>query len=478
MATPPLEPPPLSLAPAPMATPGPEPRRRLHPLSPLLHGARSLVLIVAALSWSSLRQFGLGWFALLVLILVFGATIWSLISWANTGYHVVGHELRVYEGLLWRRTRAIPLERLQSVEVVRPLLAQLTGLAELRLEVVGGGKTEAPLAFLSVADAVALRDRLLAIAGRSAPAPEAAPGDSPSLVEGAAPPRVPDELLVVKNRDLVISQLLTPQAISLPIGVAFVVLQFGFDPSWSFIGVASTLTAVAGVLLQPVRRVLSDWNFRLSLDATALRLRFGLLETRAQTVPIDRVQGVTATWPLLWRTHGWLRLTLDVAGVAGQEGGNRAETDRLLPVGTPEVADRVAASVLPGVVLNALVFTPPPSRTRWFHPLARRKLGVALTDRIVATREGLLTRTVLMLPYARIQSVRVVQGPLQRLLGVATVYADTARGRSAALRDRDLAEAWQLAGELAERGRAARLAAPDRGRVIVPGPAGVPLTNA
>jgi putative membrane protein len=105
---------------------------------------------------------------------------------------------------------------------------------------------------------------------------------------------------------------------------------------------------------------------------------------------------------------------------------------------------------------------------------------VALTDRIVATREGLLTRTVLMLPYARIQSVRVVQGPLQRLLGVATVYADTARGRSAALRDRDLAEAWQLAAELAERGRAARLAAPDRGRVIVPAPAAevIPLTSA
>ena len=84
-----------------------------------------------------------------------------------------------------------------------------------------------------------------------------------------------------------------------------------------------------------------------------------------------------------------------------------------------------------------------------------------------------------MVPYARIQSVRVVQGPLQRLLGVATVHADTARGRSAALRDRDLAEAWWLAAELAERGRVARQAAPDRGLVVVPapvpGPEGVPL---
>ncbi|GIF67755.1 membrane protein [Asanoa ishikariensis] len=445
-----------------------EPRRRLHPLSPLLRSAKALVVIVVALSWQTLRQVGLGWFALMVLVLLLGAIVMSVVSWYNTGYHVVGHELRVYEGLLWRRTRAIPLERLQSVEVVRPLLAQLTGLAELRLEVVGGGKTEAPLAYLSVADAAALRDRLLAIAGRPV-----APVDSAAEVAGVAPVRVPGDgplLLAVPNRDLVISQLLTPQALVLPIGVAFVVLQFGFDPSWSFIGVASTLTAIAGVLLQPVRRILSDWNFRLSRDDTALRLRFGLVETRSQTVPVDRVQGVTATWPLLWRAQGWLRLTLDVAGVAGQDAANGTETDRLLPVGTADVAERVAGSVLPGVLLSALAFQPPPERTRWFHPLARPKLGVALTDKIVATREGLLTRTVMMVPFARIQSVRVVQGPLQRLLGVATVYADTARGRSAALRDRDLAEAWWLAAELAERGRVARLAAPDRGRVVVPAP--------
>ncbi|MET8466924.1 PH domain-containing protein, partial [Micromonospora zamorensis] len=129
-----------------------EPRQRLHPLSPVLHGAKSLVVVIAGLSWSTLSRVGFGWFAAMVAVLALGATVLSVVSWYNTGYHVVGRELRVYEGLLWRRTRAIPLERLQAVEVVRPLLAQLTGLAELRLEVVGGGKTEAPLAYLGVAD--------------------------------------------------------------------------------------------------------------------------------------------------------------------------------------------------------------------------------------------------------------------------------------------------------------------------------------
>ncbi|MEV0811257.1 PH domain-containing protein, partial [Micromonospora sp. NPDC050200] len=168
---PPPFPPGYAPPPGPYApTPGPagaEPRQRLHPLSPVLHGAKSLVVVIAGLSWSTLSRVGFGPFAAMVTVLALGATVLAVVSWYNTGYHLVGRELRVHEGLLWRRTRAIPLERLQAVEVVRPLLAQLTGLAELRLEVVGGGKTEAPLAYLGVADAEALRQRLLAVAGRA-----------------------------------------------------------------------------------------------------------------------------------------------------------------------------------------------------------------------------------------------------------------------------------------------------------------------
>ncbi|MBQ0905416.1 PH domain-containing protein [Micromonospora sp. U21] len=443
--------------PAPAAGGDGEPRQRLHPLSPLLHGAKSLVVVIAGLSWSTLSRVGFGWFAAMVVVLALGATVLSVISWYNTGYHVVGRELRVYEGLLWRRTRAIPLERLQAVEVVRPLLAQLTGLAELRLEVVGGGKTEAPLAYLGVADAARLRERLLALASRASqpPAPglaarAAAPGTAPPPVAAGRP------LHAVRNQSLLVSQLLTPQAFLLPFGVAFVVVQFLTAGSWSFLAVASTLTAMAGVLLQPIRRVLDDWNFRLARDGGTLRVHNGLLETRAQTVPLDRVQTVRATWPLLWRMKGWLRLRLEVAGYSVAEADDRNRPDRLLPVGDLATATMIVTEVLPGVRLDALALSPPPPRARWLHPLGRGALGTGLFERVFATRSGLLTRQVAIVPYARIQSVRVVQGPAQRRLGLATVHADTAGGSGAAAQDRDLAEAWGLAAELTARAHAAR----------------------
>ena len=429
---------------------GEEPRQRLHPLSPALHGAKSLVVVIAGLSWSTLSRVGFGWFAAMVVVLALGATVLSVISWYNTGYHVVGRELRVHEGLLWRRTRAIPLERLQAVEVVRPLLAQLTGLAELRLEVVGGGKTEAPLAYLGVAEATALRHRLLAAVGR---APETV---APAAGAPAVPAPTERWLHTVRNGDLLVSQLLSPQAFLLPFGVAFVVVQFLSEGSWSFIAVASTLTAMAGVLLQPVRRVLDDWSFRLDRDGDGLRIRNGLLETRVQTVPLNRVQTVGVTWPLLWRMKGWLRLRLEVAGYSAAEPDDRNRPDRLLPVGDAQTGELVVAEVLPGVRLGGLPMTLPPRRARWLRPLSRSAVGAGLDERVFAARSGLLTRQLTIVPYARIQSVRVTQGPAQRRLRLATVHADTAGGAGAAAHDRDLAEAWELAAELIARSHAAR----------------------
>ncbi len=420
------------------------------------------MVVIAGLSWSTLSRVGFGWFAAMVTVIVLGAAVLAVVSWYNTGYQVVGRELRIHEGLLWRRTRAIPLERLQAVEVVRPLLAQLTGLAELRLEVVGGGKTEAPLAFLSVTEASALRQRLLSLAGRpSAGAPAAgvpggAPPYAPTATPASAEPSTGRPLHSVRNQDLLVSQLLTPQAFLLPFGVVFVAAQFLSEGTWSFIAVASTLTAMAGIVLQPVRRVLDDWQFQLARDDDRLRIRNGLLETRVQTVPLHRVQTIGVTWPLLWRFKGWLRLRLEVAGYTAGEPDQRSRPDRLLPVGDLPTAEAIVAEVLPGVDLSALPLTPPPVRARWLNPLSRQVLGAGLTGQVFAVRSGLLTRQVTVVPYARLQSVRVVQGPLQRRLRLATVHADTAGGAGAAAVDRDLAEAWALAAELSARGHAAR----------------------
>jgi putative membrane protein len=436
---------------------GVEPRRRLHPLTPLLRGAKLAALAIAGLSWQGYQNLGTrGWFLAIGCVAVV-MLIGSLVSWLVTGYHVVGRELRVYEGLVWRRSRAIPLERVQSVELVQPVLARMFGLAEVRLEVVGASKTEAPLAFLRLGEATALRERLLTLArpatatrvGAGAPEPTV-PAQAPAV---ATPGRV---IHVVVNRDLVISQLLRPQWWALPLAIAAPIVFFLTGNDLTFIAAASTTTAVIGVIQAPVRVLLADWRFTIAATTEGLRIRRGLLETRSQVVPPGRIQAVEIQWPLLWRHLRWVRASMRVAGVAADgAGGQRGGT--LLPVGTVPVAQEVIAESVDGFRLTDVAVHPVPDRAKWLAPLRRRVLGYQLGPTTFVTRDGLLTRRLAVVPYSRIQSVRIRQGPLQRWLRLASVFVDIAGGgvESAALH-RDPAEAIALAAELAERSRAAR----------------------
>ncbi|MFF5232152.1 PH domain-containing protein [Dactylosporangium sp. NPDC000521] len=512
-------------------------RQRLHPLTPLLKGAKLVAFAAVAVSWRGLSDLGpVHWLAAMGVILV-AAVLVSAVVWLVTGYEIVGRELRVHEGLISRRTRTIPLERVQAIDVVRPLLARVFGLAELRLEVIGAGKTEAPLAYLTVAGAASLRTRLI---GLSTGIPHAPASDT-----GAGEARV----FTVVNRRLLLAQLLTPQAIAVPAGLAFVAWQASLDPAWTLIGAASTITAFLGVFQVPVRRVLDEWDFVIGTDAAALRVRQGLLNKRSQTVPPHRVQGLKVTWPLLWRRAGWARARLDVAGYAGN-GEAQLRAGTLVPVapaadtlavattvltaavhsrpskarpmrspdgvghgppadtaavavseppadaaamtvsGTPADAAAVAASGTPSDTAAATASEPPadaaavtvsgtpadaaavavvdaaavavsgpPRRARWLAPLAWSRIGIGVTDTVVVVREGVLTRELVVVPLARVQSVRVIQGPLQRALDLATVHVDTAGGLHAVGRHWAAADAYAFADLLAARSRTARRAA-------------------
>ena len=421
------------------------PRRRLHPFTPPLKGAKMLAVAVAAISWQGYDQLGfLHWLAVVAGILVVTFVL-AAVSWLVTGFEVVGRELRVYEGLVWRRTRSIPLERVQAIDVNRPLLARLTGVAELRLEVIGASKTEAPLAFLGVTEAADLRRRLLALStGASVTGPAAAePAETP--------------IHAVDNGHVLLANVLSPPVLFVPVALIVTGLTMVNDPpTWSVVGVASATTAMFGVVLPPLRRIFAQWNFRIAIDDSGLRLRHGLVDTRSQTVPPMRVQVVAVTRPLLWRPFGWVRAKIDVAGYGGDAADQGVRGSVLLPVADWATTRRVIARVLDGVDLDDLPLQPVPHRARLVSPLARRKRSFGRTDTVVVARDGWLTDRLVIAKLARVQSVRVVQGPVQRRLGLADVHVDTAGSIRTVGRDRDVVQAYESAGDLAESSRAAR----------------------
>ncbi|MGH2863628.1 MAG: PH domain-containing protein, partial [Solirubrobacteraceae bacterium] len=99
----------------------------------------------------------------------------------------------------------------------------------------------------------------------------------------------------------------------------------------------------------------------------------------------------------------------------------------------------------------------PPRRARWKSPLRYHFLSSAGNERYALTTSGRLQRVTDWVPLAKVQSMRLVEGPIQRSLSLSSIHLDTAgRKVHAVLRDRDRLEAAQLLAELPARCRRAR----------------------
>jgi putative membrane protein len=192
--------------------------------------------------------------------------------------------------------------------------------------------------------------------------------------------------------------------------------------------------------------------------ADGLRLRSGALETTAETIPRGRVQALVRSEPVALRPMGWVRLQLDVAGRAGGRQERQSGTRQLrevVPAGTPAEAELLLDRLLPDRPTGR---RPPPARARWKSPLRYRWLGVDWNAGAVVVTTGRVTRRTTWLPLEKVQSIRLVQGPLQRRLRLTTLHLDAAGKRvTAVARDRDAQEAETMLLHLAEACRRARV---------------------
>ncbi|MCW2620671.1 MAG: Bacterial rane flanked domain protein, partial [Frankiales bacterium] len=424
--------------------------RRLHPLTPLLRGGRYGWAVLLVLTQQGLQQRpSLGEAVLAITAVGAVGVFFGFLSWRATRYRVAEGDLQIDSGIFQRRSRRVPLARVQSVDVVRPPLARVLGLSELRLEVAGGTETEAPLAFLSDAEAQALRIRLL----------DQSPSGAGTRPAAAAPevPVDPAELLLVRvpTSALVVSVLLSSLTLFLALLTGTFVVLLVVAPAAAPAVLAAALPALLGTGAVFVRRLLGEYGFSVSESADGLRIRHGLLETRSQTIPPGRVQSLRLHEPLLWRRRDWIRVEVDVAGYSSR-GQDQAEVAVLLPVAPHAFAlamvERVLGRPLPPADRHA------PARARWRAPLSSRLLAAGLDDHLVVAVSGVLTRTTEIVPLAKVQSLRLRQGPWERRLDLASLHVDSA-GRQlpgAVLRHRDAAEAAGLLADLTRRSRAER----------------------
>jgi putative membrane protein len=431
---------------------------RLHPLSPLVRAGRHLMTIGILLILLLFANHGQAGGDLVIDSVIIGLVlIGGVVSWLVTRWHVADGVLRIETGLIRRESRRFPLSQVQAIDVVQTGLARVLGLAELRLRMAGADSSGGRLASLPLADAEALRQRLLSMAHASGTASTAtAPGAAPGVAGPAGAAAAPGGRVLFRVRSerlagaIILSRTGALAALVIAAAVA-VVLVTGHPGT-----IVPFLPFGIGFVLAVWRQFNGEFGTVVATAPEGLRLRSGLVQTTAETIRPGRVQAVRIVEPLVWRAFGWCRLEVDVAGPR-QRRENQSESQRLralIPVGSRAEAEQMTGELLS---TQGRPTRRPPPRARWKAPLSYHFLAYDSDDRYVVASRGRVCRKTTWVPLEKVQSIRWIQGPYQRRLDLATVCLDVAGRRvRAAVDDRDAAEAGEILGRLPDLARAAR----------------------
>jgi putative membrane protein len=366
--------------PGPGAAPEDQGPRRLHWLSPVFFaGGHVRRLWPLALLIVARRQLWLLALGALVLL------AWSTLEWLRRTYALEGGALRLEEGVLARKLRAVPFDRIQQVDLVRKPLHRLLGVATLRVETAGGGSAaEVDLDVVTLAEARALRTTLLRAKARLADAPTGpVAADRPGAgAAGAEVAEAPAERVLLRLR---LGEVMLAGITGSRAAAALVVLGplsqatdwFPGLSDWLFRrfdpeAVAPTTPAaflVVAVLavgvwlgLAAASSIVTDYGFTLARVGNDLVVRRGLLERREAVLPLARLQVVRIEESLLRRVLALASIRIQSAGRTG--GADQTASRLAIPVLQRTEVNRVLDELLPGAAPVLRLRAPPPAARR------------------------------------------------------------------------------------------------------------------
>ncbi|PPH59707.1 hypothetical protein C5D25_12710 [Rathayibacter sp. AY1D7] len=394
-----------------------------------------------------LRRGLVGWALLAVAVGLAVAVFAFWPSWRMHTFRITDEAVEVRSGVLFRTNRRARLDRIQGIAVQRPLFARLFGAAKLEVS-VAGQDANVQLSYLGSRLVDALRRDILRLASgvreREATVDGAAPagGFLARRLEEFGEPQdetPPESVVSIPPGRLLGSLVFSGFTLFLAASVVAVVFVAVYGSPYVLFAI---LPGLIGSGSYYVRQFVRSLRYSIAATPDGVRVGYGVLSTSSDTIPPGRIHAVEITQPLLWRPFGWWQVRIDRAGHAASRGANGEPNTTILPVGDLAAVERVLALLLPGPAegaestpvgdalrhRDAAGFTRAPRSAVWLRPFSFRRTGYRLTDEVAILRSGAVWRRVAVVPLARMQSVGVQQGPLQRLLGLASARVHTVAG--------------------------------------------------
>ena len=460
---------------------------RMHPLTPLLKGGLVLIVVLGYLianlrdrligmfmpgdfrdyeeeyagdpiDWVVANNFVL--FAVLGVVVVLAIIVGLLwLSWRFHAVRVAENAVEVRKGVVFRSQRRAPLDRIQGVNLTRPFLPRLIGLA--KLEVVGAGTdANVQLEYLATANAERVRADILRWASgarRARTTGESAPALVPSSPAGAlvqdftdgvtglvlgaeAPVAEPASVVHIPVSRMILSRVASVSTIAMLVFIGVLIAGAVAGRPEVLFGLVPAVIGFGGYYVSSLLKML---RYAIAPTPDGVRVVFGLTTTVTETIPPGRIHALQISQSFVWRWFGWYVITIN------RMSGRRADQQQkdpfttLLPVGTADDVARVLRVVYPQLSsadLDAIMreglggpgpdddFVGAPRRSWWVHLWAVRRAGVRLGEAFVMMRRGVLWRRLSLLPLDRAQSLSLAQGPLARATRLAGLQVDVVPG--------------------------------------------------
>jgi putative membrane protein len=491
---------------------------RLHPLTiafGLLKAARGIIPAIPLL------LFGNKIYGFMVLMAVIGSTVaTALVRYFSFTYRIEGNELITQQGILERKQRSIPLERIQEIRVEQGVLHRVFDVVDAKIETGGGAGAEASLSVLSRSEVERLRqavferaDKIRADSGKGAVEDRVAAAPERVVVQRLG---LKDLLLIGLTTNYLISTLMLAGALW---NLADNFLQEGFYRSVgeilyresarffrreaaAVVALAAALAVILiGLVVSIAVAIIRFYNFTLSLTGEDLHRSYGLLTQRSSSLPRRRIQVLKIEEKFFRRLFGLATLRADTSGSHRDNEDDNSGRDVLLPITRRDAVDGLLATFFPDFdagrtegaewrrgsrlairrdvikgalvcALAAAIFFVSAWRIAALWPLALlplvyvvsvasyRNIRYAMSDHYFCVRRGWAGRSTHIVPINKVQAVEISQSPFDRRLGLATLSVDTAgqayTGGGPQVSNLPIDEARAVAAALAHRASATR----------------------
>lgn len=354
-------------------------KKKLHPITAVINSLKSLkdaiipiVIIVLANGFNlnfdiRSENFFSEMFPLLILgVLIVGSLVSGLIKWLTFKYWFEDSELRIEYGLIVKKKRFIPFDRIQSLNYKEGIFHRIFGLVQVLVETAGSktGKPEAELTAITkqAADEIELRMK------------QAKQVDVEVDIH-------PSQTII---HQMTIAELFLHATTSSGVGVVLagvfaVVSQFAefipFDVIYDELAVLIQYSVILiafiiafGLLvtwcISVVITFINYYQFTVATEENRIIVTRGLLEKKRLTIPMQRVQAIKIVENPIRQMLGLCAVVVESAG-----GGFKGDTDKktvLMPLTSKKKAIEALAILLPDFDFSGQVDVVPPKKARPF----------------------------------------------------------------------------------------------------------------